>query len=87
MYLPKSNLMQDALASQQLSTEANDETHHCQTAIPLFGKRGETKFCVIHDFGSIFNNVTDYVVCLRSAVISDTKGLKNITFTAHAFDR
>ena len=27
-------------------------------------------------FGSIFNNVTDYVVCLRSAVISDTKRLK-----------
>jgi hypothetical protein len=27
-------------------------------------------------FGSIFNNVTDYVVCLRSAVISDTKRSK-----------
>ena len=48
MYLAKSNLMQDALASQQLSTEANDETHHCQTAIPLFGKRGKTEFRVVH---------------------------------------
>ena len=71
MYLPKSNLMQDALASQQLSTEANDETHHCQTAIPLLSERRETKFCIIHGLKKISKNVTYYVASPRLGVMND----------------
>ena len=55
MYLPKSNLMQDALASQQLSTEANDETHHCQAAIPGFSERREAELAV-HSIVKKLNN-------------------------------
>jgi hypothetical protein len=40
--------MKDALASQQLSAKANDKSHHCQAAIPLFCEGRETELCVTH---------------------------------------
>ena len=44
----KTDLVKDALASQQLSAKPNDEAHHGETTVPLFSERRETELCVIH---------------------------------------
>ena len=43
----EADLGQDALAGQQLGTEADDEAEHGQTAIPGLSEVDETKTCVV----------------------------------------
>ena len=43
----EADLGQDALASQQLGAEADDETEHGQAAIPGLSEVDEAKACVV----------------------------------------
>lgn len=43
----EADLGQDALAGQQLGTEADDESEHGETAIPGLSEVDETKACVV----------------------------------------
>ena len=43
----EADLGQDALAGQQLGTEADDEAEHGETAIPGLSEVDETKTCVV----------------------------------------
>ena len=44
----EANLGQDALAGEQLGTQADDEAHHGQASVPLLSEGRETEFCVVH---------------------------------------
>ena len=44
----EANLGKNSLTGQKFGSEADNEAHHCQTAVPLLSEGGETKFCVVH---------------------------------------
>ena len=71
----EADLGQDALAGQQLSAEADDETHHGQTAIPGFSEVDEAEACVVRHGGEpveVMPNVTK--VGLLLPVLTTTLG-------------
>ena len=44
----QTNLGKNPLSGQEFSAQSNDETHHCEAAIPLLGEGREAEFCVVH---------------------------------------